>query len=601
MKSENELTFKSLFLPLTTKKAIIFIFIIGFAVFFNSLFNPFQLDDYAQILNNPLVGNVRNIPSFFSSSIVHSGISTTGFLNIYYKPLMFTVFVMVHSALGNSPFYLHLLQLLLHLVNTLLVFIILARFLKKEISFILSLIFLIHPINAEPVIYIASMQDVLFIFFGLLAFSILMNNKNPVMSYSRAFFSAILILLSLFSKETGILFIGIISLYILLFDRANLKRVMTIVVASLLIYFSFRIIASHNSSSIGMFNSLIQQASLMTRLITIPKIIFYYFFKLLIPVNFAVAQGWVVKQIDLGSFFIPLFLDILIFIGIFTCGSFLYKRKANLLKTYAFFACWLCVGLIMHLQLIPLDSTVADRWFYFPMIGLLGMIGLSINPYYEQIRKNILMRNVAILLSCITFISLFSLTVIRNAQWQTRFTLLNHDVKFAQSPALDSHYGGMLLLKGQTGEAKYYLEKSVSQEPQLGYNLNNLAVFYVRKKNYTKAKMLYLKSIQLSNQNPNIYIYASYIGLAYIALNESNPQEARRMAQNAIKIAPLNTQANEYLAISQYQLGEKEAALSTIRKLSGMNANGDAAQLYALIKTNKPLIVSPSSGTIIIY
>ena len=57
-KSE-EYSFYNLFVPLTTKKAVIIFIIIGVVVFFNSLFNPFQGDDYAQIVNNPFVGHVN--------------------------------------------------------------------------------------------------------------------------------------------------------------------------------------------------------------------------------------------------------------------------------------------------------------------------------------------------------------------------------------------------------------------------------------------------------------------------------------------------------------------------------------------------------------
>src|SRR3989304_819067 len=40
-----------------------------------------------------------------------------------------------------------------------------------------------------------------------------------------------------------------------------------------------------------------------------------------------------------------------------------------------FFLVWLWLGLGLHLHILALETTLTDRWFYFPQIGLLGIIG----------------------------------------------------------------------------------------------------------------------------------------------------------------------------------------------------------------------------------
>jgi hypothetical protein len=51
-KSEQDINFKSLFVPFTNLKATVIIFIIGFVSYFNMLFNGFVWDNLAYIIGN---------------------------------------------------------------------------------------------------------------------------------------------------------------------------------------------------------------------------------------------------------------------------------------------------------------------------------------------------------------------------------------------------------------------------------------------------------------------------------------------------------------------------------------------------------------------
>jgi|WetSurMetagenome_2_1015567.scaffolds.fasta_scaffold02157_6 protein O-mannosyl-transferase len=599
-RAENEVTFKSLFIPLTAKKAIIFVFLIGLIVFFNSLFNPFQGDDSAQIVNNPLITSLSNIPSFFFKSMRHSGISTFKFLHVFYKPTLFTTYTLINIFLGNSSLYFHIIQLLFHTLNAVLIFLIFSRFFKKELSFLLSVIFLVHPINSEVVIYIADMQDVLFVFFGLSSFLLLLKWQKSLNSRIKICILSILLLFSFLSKETGLLFLAAFLLYGILFLRHSIKQLIIMLGSTLLIYLGLRYIASF-SSIMDISSYPIGRGSIVIRLITIPKIIYYYLSKFVFPVHLAIGQGWLVKQADASNFFLPLFLDILFFALIIVAGLFIHRNINKFFKPYLFFAGWFCLGLIMHLQIIPLDATVADRWFYFPIIGLLGMIGLLTNVLYERIKLNSLIQKCALSLFCIIFLALSLLTIARNSQWHSRMELYSHDIKYAgESPMLYTNYGGLLMMDGKFNEAKPYLEKSVALDPKIGSNLNNLAVWCERNKNYVKAKSLYLMNIQL---NPNMprYIAVSYGGLARIALfQDNNPKEAKRLSELGLKSTPMDIQALEFLALSEYKLGNKEESLRLIRLLSKQSPD-PAGKLYYYISQDKPFVLDTIFGATIVY
>ena len=51
---------------LNSKKVIWIIVLVGFGVYFNSLFNGFVWDDEEQIVNNAIIQSMSNLPQIFS-------------------------------------------------------------------------------------------------------------------------------------------------------------------------------------------------------------------------------------------------------------------------------------------------------------------------------------------------------------------------------------------------------------------------------------------------------------------------------------------------------------------------------------------------------
>lgn len=204
-----------------TKKGFIFLLIIiGLLTFFNSLFNGFVWDDEEQIVNNVLVHSISNFPKFFAGSTFNTGGNGT-LGGLYYKPLMTTFFSLIYTLFGANPFFFHFVQVILHIFNSIFVFLIFRHIFQKFkndiIPFVLALIFLIHPINVETVTYISTLQDTLFFFFRIIAFWLVTAKQTN--SFKKYLLIFILMLCSLLSKESGILFISLIIIYVFLFSK----------------------------------------------------------------------------------------------------------------------------------------------------------------------------------------------------------------------------------------------------------------------------------------------------------------------------------------------------------------------------------------------
>lgn len=578
---EVDTTFKNPFIPLTTKKVIFLIILIGLCVFFTSLFNPFVFDDISQIIQNPYV-NTFNVPINFYGTVYYPGVPGLTFLHTQYKPLLFTMYTLLFALSHMNTFPYHLFQLSIHILNVILIYLIFSRFFKRSLALFLSVVFLVHPINSEAVIYIADLQDTLFLLFGLLSLLVLIQKQHTVLSFKRLSLVFILLLLSLLSKTTGILFICIIPVYCFLFSKRNIKNILFTCAAVSIFYIALLINASHNPI-FTTFPSPIQRLSLQQRSLSFPLIIIYYFQKFLIPINFSTGQEWIVRQVDFTHFFLPFSIDILVFAFILFFGIYIHKKKKEYFKSYSFFTVWFIVGLLMAIQIIPLDLTVSDRWFYFPIIGLLGILGIigdiltkTLFKKYDSSSFHLVGSSVIVLLAV--------LTLIRVSQWQTPLQLYLHDLHYAvTSPVLNNFVGNTLLQQGEPKQALPYLQKAVEQDP-LGENIPSLASAYEQEKDISKANELYWQDIQLTNALPKIL---SYEGIARINLiDKKNFKEAKTIAAMGVKKYPLDTDLQAYLAMSEYLLDEKQQAQNTALQLYKDQPTQMNQQLYTDIMNN---------------
>lgn len=541
------------------RKYVFLLVVVGFFVYFNSLFNGFVWDDEEQVLNNNFVHSISSIPQLFLGSTFNTG-GTGSLAGMYYKPLMSSSFAFIYSIFGAHAFFFHFFQLSLHILNGVLVFYLLKRFFKENISFFLALIFLIHPINSETVNYISALQDVLFFNFGLLAFYF---DKKKVLS-------GVLLLLSLLSKETGLLFVIIFPLYYLSFERKSFKYSLITSAAAIGIYSFLRfVVAGVYLSSSG--PSPIMRASFFERIITAPQIAFYYIKTFLFPIDLSIAQHWVIKEVNFINFYLPLFLVVTLFI-------FLLTRSKS--KQFIFFFIWALLGLGFHLQVFPLDMTVAERWFYFPIVGFLGMIGATINNLRFSNQSERVFKALALL---IIFL-LSSRTMLRNFDWKDGLSLFSHDVNISQeSFDLENNLGVELFRAKNLSEAEIHFSNSTKLAPFWWTNWNNLGVILERKGDYKTAKNYYQKAIDNGNY------YLAYENLANILLLHESTQEAKIFTEDALKKLPQNSKLWVILAVSNYLIGEKEASLKAATNAYTLSPNQQTYYLYNNLLNNLPL------------
>lgn len=563
---------------LSPKKAICLIAIFGFLVYTNSLFNGFVWDDEEQIVNNAIIQNLYNWLQIFSGATFSTG--GAGLSGWFFRPFLTLYYMLNFAVWKNSAFGFHLVQVIFHVVNSLLLFLIIRKLLKKGnetislwISAILSVIFVVHPAFVEAVSYIAAVNYVMLTFFNLLALYAVLKAKN--VSLKLLLFVSSLIFSGLLFNESSIVIVPILIIYLVIFKDSSWKKWTISLGLTTAFYFFVRLVLVKTPIRHPEFSN-ISEANLMLRIITIPKEVASYLKVLFFPSDLAVSQHFVVKSVSSPDFLIPFI------VAVFFFSSILFIAIKFKSKLIFWGLCWFVVGFGLVSNIFPLDMTIAERWIYFPGIGLFLVLAGVTDIVLDKSRKSILF----IFAIFLIVLAAFSLkTIIRNADWHDGYTLFSHDVNISKNSFdLENNLGVELFRRGDFKGAKVHFENSITLQPKWYFAYNNLGAVYEQEKNHQKAKELYYKTLAISDY------YIAYENIAGILLFwEDDPAGAEEFAQTALKKLPQNGKLWLILALSDYKLNSRQEALQAAQNAYRFSPSDQTAYVYYQLSNNLPL------------
>jgi tetratricopeptide (TPR) repeat protein len=256
----------------------------------------------------------------------------------------------------------------------------------------------------------------------------------------------------------------------------------------------------------------------------------------------------------------------------------LWKTKS---RPEIFFFIWFAFSIAFVFNIFPLDMTYAERWFYFPMIGFLGILVSLLNWVAEK-RKWL---GKIILPAFLIIILLLSFrTIIREGDWRNGLTLFSHDVVYSQNSFdLENNLGVELFRAGKISEAKTHFEKSISLQPGWWFPYNNLGAAYEREGDLKKARELYEKSIEKGNY------FLAHENLAFIVLREEKPEEAIRIINQSLAVLPYNLRLWTALTLAYYKDEQFEKAEELARKLYASSPNSQTGGLLEAILNRKEI------------
>ncbi len=279
-----------------------------------------------------------------------------------------------------APFIYHFTNILLHLINTLLVFwfiwILIGKF---EISVLTALLFGLGTIHVESVAWISERKDVLYaLFFIASLISYVYYIKNKQSKYY--IYALVLFILSLFSKGQAVSLAITLFIIDFLYERKLLNAKVLLEKAPFFILAAiFGVVAIkaqqagnalHDSDSYEFYKRIGFAGYAFTQ----------YLIKLTVPVQLSAIYPYP----DIINKSIPGLYWLFMIPSLLVAYAFFYYLKRN--KLIAFCIGFFIINIVLLLQLIPVGSAIlADRYSYIPSIGFHLLSAILI---YRLIEKN---------------------------------------------------------------------------------------------------------------------------------------------------------------------------------------------------------------------
>lgn len=345
---------------------LLLFFITGLLLYFPIFFAPFAGDDYQQLVSQPFFHTLSGAIDIFGN-VIGSPFGQTSLTGFFYRPLPFALQTVLYTLFPGNPFPLHTLQLLMYIISSYLIYIFFKLFFSHKIALLLGFIFLIHPVNNDLGAYIAAFPDTLCLFFGILALIGIGQNKtnrtNSILIFAT-------LLGSLFSKETGVIFVLLaasLSLY-----RQSVRKHLLPILASLAIY----LISRTAAASHVLFTHLpppTAHYSFHEHLVLSLQIAFTFLREIVMPTRAGLKPG--AFDLTWENSIVPMCVLGLFFLSCAVAWRILKAQNAKQAALFGFFLSWTGMGMLLYLQIFPLEVIFADRWAYISELGMLGIMG----------------------------------------------------------------------------------------------------------------------------------------------------------------------------------------------------------------------------------
>ena len=521
------------------------------AAYYPCLGGRFVFDDRPAVVNNGGVTGVYSVREVFRRDFWGDNV-TSPKSHGSYRPLTTLYFRLVYLYTGGAPDLFHLLNLIAHCSNCLLIYAVLWPLTKKrlggDIALAASLLFAVHPVHVEPVCGVVGFADLAASLVVLLTMLTASSKKLGLVPEMIAV--TLLASLAVFVKEQGIMLAPIVLAFHTLYrhrihfsslmpPQIHAVRQRTHYIGKLFFYsfclsptllylrlwaVDFRVPQFQEQDNPAAFmDSLVLRIvnriylyALNAWLLILPDWLCFDWAMGCVPL----ITGWTDMRIPVCAFFLCTVLCILF-------NAILRRRRLVL---------W-ALALII-LPFVPAANiffkvgfVVAERNLYLSVLGYGLLLAYSIRQAGKKYR--LITRLGCALLIC----SYILKSRHRSFAWRTEESLFLSGLQVCPNNAKVHYNVAKIVAERETqhdqdlAAAEY--RRALELYPRYEQAMNNLANIYRHQRNYAEAKKLLLRAVDINDQFPSAWMN---LGIVQAALSEFDDSE--KSYKRALELRP---------------------------------------------------------------
>ena len=560
-------------------------FVLAFLIFAailygNTIWNRYAIDDNLVASNEVVKQGFKAFPEIFSSRY-YTRQGNIGSASSEYRPIVKATFAVEHQLWGEKPGRSHIINILLYWAISVLLFFVLKRLLRQYnilFPFLVTLLFMAHPLHTEVVASLKNRDELLAFLCGLgTLWSMLRYADRQKIRY--ILLAAGLFFIGYLSKSAILPFLVLIPLALYFFTGMPARRLALVFLVILAAVAAAQWIPRLYLPPRQLTNSFIENplfleksagirlgtgfASLLfyLKMMVFPYPLLYYYGYDMIPLR-SITSLW-----PLVSFLLH-------------AGLFLFAVKKFREKSFLSFAIlWYLVAIAMYSNILfPVVGIVGERFAFNASLGFCLAVAYLIfilfrtDPRSLTIEMDARLKILAVVILLLVPSTVLSIT--RNRTWKNLFTLYRHDIKYLDNSAkANIDYAGFLmnsvykdpnfLRSGSINQLKYFyivthFRRSLELYPDNYLTLNDLGTVYLfMGKNYDSAVYFLDKAIRLDSTLQPAWVN---LGMAYRELKQYD--KALACYEHILRVNPNQVKAVFAMANVYNDMGEFDHAVA---------------------------------------